>query len=241
MSTESIFEAIQEPVDLNLRSVGENGLTTLFGGGIINPFGPTLNAVVLNGEMEVGATIPIVQLMLNPFSQSATKVGSATIGDTWNPHKDLPSFFNLQFGSCPTLLLPSTYFELDDAADFYGHFLTTFCDGRRVLENVRSFPGDPWNRVKQDVDGLGSLLESIRTGTASDNDSSPLTIAESLELSRNLLEPTNLKSELKAFLFAWNGSIKLQGGGAMGNTAMPIEAFIKWFSLLASSCNLPEM
>ena len=241
MSTESMFEAFQDPVDVDLMGLKKNGVTTLFGGGIINPFGPTLNAVVLNGKMKAGTTIPVIQMMLNPFSQSAAKVGTARIGDTWSPDLDLAHFFNLQLGSCPTLLLPGAYFESDAATEFYAHFLATFSDGHRVLEHVRSFPGDPWNRVQQDIGRLDSKLENNHKGTSSDNDNKPLTPSESLELSRNLLEPTNLKAELQAFLFAWNGSIEFQSGGAMANMAMPVDAFIEWFSLLALSCNLPEM
>lgn len=239
MIRESKFNVLDDHYEISLGQVGKNGLTTLIAGGIINPFGPTLTAVVIDGQVNPGSQHRVVELMLNPFSQTATEVGVAEIGESLTPIHQISKFFALPFGSCPTLLLPCALLERDEVRELYSRFLATFEDGRSVLDKVRAYPGDPWNRVQQDMDGLEALLKSIVTGCSEEPPSGRLTPTEAIELADNLLKPDNLKAELQAFRFAWKGSIEFQGGGAMGKDAMSLETFTEYLALLAISCNLP--
>lgn len=241
MNTPSDFTVLENPRERPIKKIGKKGLTTLIGGGIINPFGPTLTALVIDGEMDSGKTHPILLLMLNPFSQTVTEVGQAHIGDSWAPFQQIPQYFDLSFGSCPTLLLPSALLERDANVELYARFLSTFEDGYAVLQKVRAFPGDPWNRVQEDVGGLASLIERVGSGSRTESTQRALSPEESRELSANLLDSPNLKSELQAFMFAWNGSIEFQGGGFMSKRAMSLKDFARYFALLAMSCDMPDL
>lgn len=162
-------------------------------------------------------------------------MGFARLEESWNPLQEIPKFFDLSFGSCPTLLLPLRILEHEDSVRLYARFLTIFEDGHRVLEKVRAFPGDPWNRVQQEMGGLASLLEKLQLGKAADNGFRGLTPAESQELASHLLAPENARAELQAFLFAWNGSIEFQGVHSTGKRAMSLETFAEHLARLALS------
>src|ERR1043166_3218875 len=207
MSKASTFEVHRVAAGRSLKRVGKSGLTTLVAGGIVNPFGPTLTALVLDGDIRSGNPVPILVITLNPFAQEVQEVGVARMGDTWSPIEDLSPFFSLPLGGCPTLLLRSRLHEADDAIALYSRFLATFREGIRVLKSVRRFPGNPWDRVQQDVAGMATLSgkeasDRLRAGRLADE--RRLTQAEAAELAANLLAPENVKQEMKAFLFAWN-------------------------------------
>lgn len=193
------FKLHGSPQSRSIARIGQNGLSTLLCGGIINPFGPTLNAIALDGPFEAGKELPIVYMNLNPFSQEAKEVGIAQIGETWNPAVDLLPFFSMMFGSCPTLLLPSSLLDSDEAVAIYSLFLATFDDGLSQLKKVPNFPGDPWNRIQQDVNGLEDVAQRIRSRRDPVDDKPKLNAEEARELAENLLNPKNLKLEIQAF------------------------------------------
>jgi hypothetical protein len=91
--------------------------------------------------------------MLNPFSQEISEIDVAKFRKTWRPLIDLEPFFKTQFGSCPTMLFPITRFKHEHSVRLYAKFFTFFEDARNVLEQVRKFPADPWNRVEQEIKG----------------------------------------------------------------------------------------
>ena len=240
MKIPSLFEKFVEPKSVHLESLTNREMITIVAGGIINPFGPTLNAIVLDGIIQTGNKLPILNINLNPFSQEAKEIGVAHIGDVWDPATDLKEFFSPPvLGSCPTLLLPSTLFDADGRININAIFISSFDNAYSVLEKVRRFPGDPWNRVQNDVDSIGDTLKSIDSQPETKKSVQSIKDDEAIELARNLLDPSNLKAEIKAFMYAWNGSIEFQGGSALVNRAMSLEEFIKIFSTLAVSCDMP--
>src|SRR5262245_24734493 len=101
-------------------------LTSLLVCGIVNPFGPTLTAVVAAGELRSGATVPIIRVGLNPFTQGLHVVGELNVGRTWSPVFTIRSMFGLSFGSCPSLLLPSRYLTAEEAVSVHADFLRGF-------------------------------------------------------------------------------------------------------------------
>jgi hypothetical protein len=229
----STFQLLGRPRSRSVKTIGKNNwLTTLLAGGIVNPFGPTLGVLAVDGLIEEGKTLPIIQLMLHPLNQDAMEVGSARIGKTWTPLVDLPPFFSLPFISyCPTLLLPSCLMGPDEVLSIYSRFLATFEDGYSVLEKVRRFPGDPRKRVRQDIRDAFSRRNA-------DEERKELNAVEAKELASNLLNPKNLKEEILAFCYAWKGSIEHLSGPM---ASMPYEEFMKYFGRLAVFCTLPEM
>ncbi len=221
MSNQSEFHVHAAPRKLRLKKLfGKRSLTALFTGGIINPFGPTLKALAIEGKIASGSKLPIIYFSLNPFSQTVSEVGSVEVGDTWNLDQGMRQFFCLPFGSCPTLLLPSPLIELEDIITLYASFLATFDDGRSVLKKVRQFPGDPWKRVSQEVREMGSVIQDRQTGEGSETRQPRLNKEEARELAENLTSPDNCLVELKAFLEAWKGSILFQKDGPMAKGAM---------------------
>jgi len=184
---ETRFDVHKQAVELSLDKFGDRQMITILAGGIINPFGPTLNAFALDGDIEPGCTLPILHLMFNPFAQKVTEVGKATFGDTWNPLEVIPQLFGIPFGCCPTLLFPSKLYSHEEAVMLYAQFLGTFNDGHAVLEKVRRFPGDPWHRVKSDASELTSMFEKMQQGQSDEASQRQLTRDEALELSGNFL------------------------------------------------------
>jgi len=128
---QSTVEFLSEPRARDVDSIGETPFVTLIGAGIQNPFGPTLNALVVEGSFpfQPGSTVPFVHLMLNPYSQVIEEVAIARVGNTWNPFDEVPRFFSLNFGCCPTLLLPSRFLDRKANVKIYARFLNSFGDG----------------------------------------------------------------------------------------------------------------
>jgi len=105
MTSACRIEMLPEPMEATLEDIESGPLDVFFALGIVNPFGPTLNFVGAVGKSTAGAVLPLVNVMLNPFSQTVAPVGWFTVGDRWSLEADFESLIHLGFGSCPTLLL----------------------------------------------------------------------------------------------------------------------------------------
>jgi hypothetical protein len=88
------------------------------------------------------------------------------------------------------------------------------------------------NRVQEQMNGLGAILEGGRTEQETDR---RLTAAQARELAENLLKPDNQFAETKAFVYAWKGSIEFQGSGEMAENAFSFEDFAPLFASVATS------
>lgn len=246
MNPRSAFQRSSEARERSLESLGAKVVTTLVAGGIVNPFGPTLTALLAEGTWEDGAEVTICHLMLNPFSQALHEVGTAWIGAEWTPDADLQPFFELRFGDCPSLLMPSGV--LIDSGSFlgtYAAFLGSFEAGFTTLEAVRRFPGNPRGRVQEQIDVgeqmIGAFLQAGGVPVADPRNRRPLTELEAAELAYLLLEPACVRQEMEAFAHAWNQAIRFQGGTPMGQEAMPLGELSRYFDILAASCRfMPE-
>jgi hypothetical protein len=232
-----IITAINRPVEYT-RSVAKEGFTTLLATGIVNPFGPTLTVLRAEGDAHTrGESLsPVLKLVLNPFLQNCEQVGIARPGDTWSLESQLPPFFPLYAeDSCPTLLMHSSLLGHDQAVGLYTELLATFKDGMSVLEGVRRYPGDPVNRVQEQMEALGAIV--VDADRAEQETDRRLTAAEARELAENLLDPDTQDAETKAFLYAWQGSIEFQGSGEMAENALSLADFTTWFASVATSCS----
>ena len=237
MKTRCRFERAIESLKTSVHESGKKGYTTLLAAGIVNPFGPTLSVLAVDGYFPLAdGRIPLIEMMLNPFAQSCTIVGTVDMGDNWTPLYDLQPFTSLPLRSCPTLLLPSQFMAPDTVESLYADLLMTFDHGDRVLSSVRQYPGDPWTRIQAEIDDSlsgetsGSPFAPPKSGT------SRLNRSEATELARTQLAPENLRPEVLAFLDAWRGSVEFQAA-AGASTAMPFDRFLDIFALLAMSCS----
>jgi hypothetical protein len=221
----------------------------LFGVGITNPFGPTLSIVGADGTFEnEGTLLPIIDLMLNPFSQECQIVGEVKAGATWNAMEDLPQFFSLLEGSgCPNLLLPLANLQQEAVIDLYAHLLMQFPDAGEMWAMIRKHPGNPVQRVQEEINGLANSIKTPRsTGDAVVNlerkvveqSGKNLELGEARELAATQLKPKNVKAELNAFFFAWNGSIEFQRRSAPGQTDLSFEDFLKFFAVFTASSGI---
>ena len=131
MKKPSTVEFLSTPIERHLDTVGECPFITLLGAGIKNPMGPTLTTLVVEGffPFQPGSIVTFLQIMLNPFSQWAREVAIARVDEDWSPFEELPRFFSLDFGCCPTLLLPSAFFKHEINVNIYSYFLPSFSDG----------------------------------------------------------------------------------------------------------------
>ncbi len=241
MNPISHFTRFDQAREIPLGHAGKTGFTTLIVAGIVNPFGPTLNVIAADGAFDSGGRMPILQMMLNPFTQSCQVVGEVEVGEQWAPVVDLASFFTLSFGACPTLLIPSLYLDSEAAEEFHARFLTEFDDGGAVLAKVRKHPGNPWNRLQEEVSAAGDMLIRRRGGPPVNSGSKRLSLLEAGELARMQLLAENLGAEIAAFLFAWKGAIDFQNESPLSRSAMSYEDFVGLFSELIMTCRIPQM
>ena len=84
MTSACRIEMLPEPMEATLEDIESGPLDVFFALGIVNPFGPTLNFVGAVGKSTAGAVLPLVNVMLNPFSQTVAPVGWFTVGDRWS-------------------------------------------------------------------------------------------------------------------------------------------------------------
>jgi hypothetical protein len=226
---------INPPVEYR-GSIAEEGFTPLLATGIVNPFGPTLTVLAVEGDTPSRRERPVLRLVFNPFLQNFEQVGVARQGDTRSLESQLPPFFPLYAEeSCPTLLMHSPVLGHEQAVTVFADLLATVRDGESVLRGVRRHPGDPMNRVQEQMDELTAALEASLSVHETDR---KLTDTEARELAMNLLNPDNQFAETKAFLYAWKGSIEFQGNGAMAANAFSFDNFAPWFASVATSCRL---
>lgn len=219
-------------------SIGKNGFMTFLAIGIVNSMGPTLNVIAADGLGKIGERLPLLHLMLNPFSQVSEEVGTVEIGESWNPAADLETVFSLNLGACPTLLLPSALYSHENARNVFTALLQKFRDGTGVLARLRKHPGDPWQRIEADMSALPELMKTVLAGSESKEESKRLTATEAAEFAELQLQNENSSEEFRAFMFAWEGSINFTG---METTAMSKEAFLRVFGNLALTLRVPFM
>lgn len=187
MPSRCTFEMLDRPQSLSVEAIERMELETLFALGIVNPFGPTLNFVALAGK---GATRDIIHAMLNPFLCTVVKIGTFSTGDEWNPVIDFEKLYQLDLGSCPTIILLHKGLTSADRRTIGQKLLQQFSDAPVTVGRVRQFFGDPWAR-------LG----------ASDTHDPPPNPEEDTDWIDMFLNTDHLGPELKAFLYAWDGSI----------------------------------
>ena len=230
-----VFDRHSDSIEMDLDSVGQEGFTTVFALGIVNPMGPTMNALVANGLGSVGERRALLHLMLNPFSQSCYEVGVVTFGETSPSLPDLRAFFSLPFGACPTLLMPSALYSDEFAQNLFVELLQSFDDGHQAWDKLRHFPGDPWKRVKNEMAELPDFIAKSPKRIETQKRPRRLTITQARKFAQLQLNPKNLDEEFKAFMFAWEGSINFSG---LGLIAMSKERFLETFGRLALTLRL---
>src|ERR1700739_2466483 len=154
MDNQCVIELHPERLHASFEHIECAHLHVFFALGIINPFGPTFSFTAAIEDWEEGKVLPVVNVMLNPFSQSVEEVARIKIGATWAPLKDLEPLLQLGFGSCRTLVLLIARIPEALRLSFATKVHETF--GQEVVDDhelVSSHFGDPWTRVSAMMPG----------------------------------------------------------------------------------------
>jgi hypothetical protein len=191
------FTLFDTPLPLILDDLDGSDLDVFFATGIVNPFGPTLSIVAAAGKTAEGSELPIVEIMLNPFSQTVLQIGKMLVGSEWLPTVDLAPLIQRDYGSCPTIVLVSNQVSDNFRIDLVAQILESYGDQvKDVTQMVKKNLGDPWARVSEEF--KGPQYET--------DDRSIAVVAR--ELASLVLSPEHFISELQAFVSAWHGSIE---------------------------------
>ena len=230
MSTPCSIELYAEPLKTALSDLDGAVLDVFFAHMIVNPFGPTLTFIAAAGKSQVGQALPLVKVMLNPFSQDVQQIGRFWVGDTWTPLRDFDPLLELAYGSCPTLMLISNQMEERIRKELASKLFESFDeDVARVCRSVEKHFGDPWTRVSEAMSGGNDEYEDITAEEAG------------LRMAGAIFNEKHVKPELSAFFYAWNGSIEQTDiGDDMKQIAMSSAAFKDFFfERIAPSVWLP--
>lgn len=196
----------------------------LAGGAILNPFGPTLEVIAAIGKWGMGANLPVVRAMLNPFSQEIARVGECRIRDLFNPTELITAFLPACQGGCPTALLlsPLLHQRPNEALATSVAYLLQHDFVADTLASVRLFPGKPRDRVKNEVDrGMKAMLAERRGEPTVLPEPHVPTEAEVLAVVESQIRRSNLVAEWQCFILCWLQAIESQKQTGLARAAMP--------------------
>lgn len=212
------------------RTVGMEALSgdviLLVGGGIVNPFGPTLLLTALTGPWHPGSDLPIIQASINPFSQELQDVGVFKVRGLFDPLGMLLSVVPQSIPGCPTALLVSPLLRgrAEDIWTVTSHYLANCEHASVTLEGIRQYPGDPRSRVKQEIDaGMKIMLARQRGENVPWPEQRRLTSDDLMELVRTQLTRSHWLQEWQGFIMCWSESIGHVRGQGLDRAALPFD------------------
>ena len=177
-----------EPTPLRLDDLDGSQLDVFFAVGIVNPYGPTLSLVAAAGKPAEGIKLPVIEIMINPFSQRVLQIGNMLVGSEWSPVTDLAPLIQRDYGSCPTMVLISNQVADNVRFDLVAQILESHGDQvKAVRQSVKTYFGDPWTRVSEEMRGIkhASDDESVKDAAR--------------DLASLLLSSKHFKPEFQAF------------------------------------------
>ncbi len=219
----SSVESLPTPKDRGLDSL-TGDLVVLLGGGIVNPFGPTLQLIAATGPWQVGVELPIIRAVLNPFSQQIQQVGVLALRDLFSPDDTLAAVLPERPGGCPTALLVSPFIirKPENIVASVASYLANCDHGATTLAGVNRFPGDPRARVKHDIDeSMRIMLAQHKGQNAEWPKDRKLTIDEATELARIQLQHDHWLAEWRSFVACWTEAIEHQQRTGIARTELP--------------------
>jgi hypothetical protein len=192
--------------------------------GIVNPYGPTLMGFGIIVHEEEDFT-ELAYYSLNPFQQEVLALGVFNVGvDPAEIIKASLGYFGISVGGTPTLVLPPQLLPDGEIKSFFRVLLAQVDDVLGTIELCRQFIGNPWDRVSEETKRATDTLVGNNGGKAPRKH----TDADVDELLDIIWSEQHFMEELKAFGFAWNGSIDFQnsnGNSGLAETALSYERF----------------
>ena len=192
--TDSLFTLYAQPIPRTLRSIDMKAFQLLMGCGSIDTANPSLTVM---GLVATGnpCEADILVLELSPRTQRVAVVGRAALGDLPSFGMDLEPLFALMGPACPSLLLSPVMLPPMIVEKLYHLYFRCRNDGRRLLEGVRTYPGNPFKRVRSEL-----RAKQKACGPLEDR---RLERDEATELASSLLKPKAVDMEWKTFILAW--------------------------------------
>ncbi len=173
---------------------------------------------------------PIVYYSLNPFQQDVLALAHFSAGDDLDGMvREAINKFDLRLSGTPTIVIPSRHFSNKDMAEIFQLVLEKATDLIRTDEQCRKYLGNPWDRVSAETKSAISAAFKIEEGSSTSPHHTLQDIQNYLAL---VTSQEHFLEELKAFAYAWNGSINFQnsnGASGLANTAFPYERFSALF------------
>jgi hypothetical protein len=195
-------------------------------GGIVNPMGPTLGALLMLGT-KGDTDWDLYRLTLNPFQQELTRLCAGKMKAADSPTTIIRKH-GLGFATAPTFL----FFGKANSDEIYAccrQIALTSKDFASTVDRLRRYPSNPWDRISEEMQNAFKFT-SNEEGQTTDQD-----VQEYMSM---IFDEKSLREEISAFKEAWRGSIKFQassGNSELAETAMPLEEVEKAISILLGS------
>ena len=228
-NADSIFTLYAEPIPRTLKSIDMKAFQLLMGCGTIDPADPSLTVM---GLVATGnpCEAEILFLELSPRTQRVAEVGEAALGDLPSFGMDLEPLFAMMGSACPSLLLSPEMLPPMIVEKLYHLYFRCRNDGRRLLEGVRAFPGNPFKRVRSE---LGAKQKA--SGPLEDR---RLERDEATELAASLLKPKAVDMEWKTFILAWADAACDALEADPSAPVMALDEFLSLYDGLQATCRL---
>lgn len=98
---------------------------------------PTFIFIGTLGEWQPNRKLPIVAVVLSLLRKGCRKVGELVVGSPWNPREEVPKLFQLPLGACPSFVMDSLAYSIEDAEFIYSALTDRFPDVAEMLEWLR--------------------------------------------------------------------------------------------------------
>lgn len=237
------------PTTMPLGDFIESSAVSLFGYGIVNPFGPTFMGFSLCATAD--DTLELVFFSLNPFAQSVDRIavyrpvakGVALdqLFAQYHVYADIRRFIKARMESGTESGTPTLFFDAfinnpsfmnAERRDTARTIIRLSSDPKRTLTGLTRFPLNVMERVSDEMGNAGSMSESSAQSGPTATD------AQVDQILSIICDEKHLKQELKGFIYGWNGAIEFQktsGSGALAKDALqPVEAIQLILSLFPS-------
>jgi hypothetical protein len=222
---------LSEPRPYPITYLRDNPLYPILINGIVNPNGPTLTVVTAVRD-KTSAPLALVYAYLNPFRSELFISGYLIEGqlDAPLPDQILQALqpFQVFSGGVPTLCIPAGYLDAFDVRYLYSRLFANCAALRTVLERLRRFPLNPWDRVSEEMQEAVAGFTGERVGHTDDADE-PMSDDDMNALLDIVLDSEHNKQELPAFGYAWKGAIDQQrkfNNDELADSAFQYDAFV---------------
>lgn len=206
----SVVERLGEAKPATLESL-QGDFIPLLGGGIVNPFGPTLQLIAAVGEWNPGLELPIIWAILNPFAQVVQQIGVLKLRGLVSPAEVVAAVVPKDPGGCPTALIASPILQgrREDLVSVMASYVAACQGGRGALEGVRKFPGDPRSRVRDEqVIAMKAITQQRNGEPVTVRSALAVTNEEAREFVELQLKREHWVNEWQGFVDCWRGSIE---------------------------------